>query len=184
MRHANRLLLGVVVLVCASCARNQSSSFASAQELFGRTVTQYHQPSADAKDAERDALLRHAAAGYAQVLRQYRDQPFWCAQALRSLANVRAAQGRFDEAVSLYSRVGKDYPRNDWEVLQAWKSAADLLWDAGRRAEARKFYLLIVSRFGDDGAAPVAKIILEASKRRLFAGGSNAAFTAASQSWP
>jgi tetratricopeptide (TPR) repeat protein len=157
----------------------------SAQELFGRTVTQYHRPSADAKGAERDALLRHAAAGYAQVLRQYRDQPFWCAQALRSLANVRAAQGRFDEAVRLYSRVGQDYPRNDWEVLQAWKSAADLLWDAERRAEAREFYRLIVARFVGEGAAPVTKIILRASERRLVAEGeSNAALTAASQSWP
>jgi len=112
-------------------------------------------------------LLQQAAAGYEELLRRYPDQQGWCAQALRSLGNVRTEQGRLDDAVRLYDRVAERYPRQDWEVLQAWKSAADLLWDAGRRAEAKAFYQKVVDRFDTASAPAVVKAALRGSKVRL-----------------
>src|ERR1051325_5032380 len=109
--------------------------YAAARDLYERTTKLYHLPSAQAQGEERDRLLRQAASGYEQLLRRYPNQELWCAQALRSLANVRAEQGRLDQAIRLYDRVADLYPRQDWEVLQAWKSAADLLWDADPHAE-------------------------------------------------
>jgi len=135
--------------------------------LFEQTVKQYHLPSAEAKGAERDALLAKAAVGYREVLKRHADQPYWCAQALRSLANVRVAQGRLDEAVTLYTQVGEKYPEQEWEVLQAWKSAADLLWEADRVAEARPFYQKIVTRFAGEDQPELVKVMVRAARRRL-----------------
>ncbi len=102
------------------------------------------------------------------MLRQYRDQAYWCAQATRSLGNVRVEQDRLNEAVALYRRVGDRYPAFEWEVLQAWKSAADLLWEAGQREEARGFYRQIIERFGEDPEEqpPVYRAIVKAAKSR------------------
>ncbi len=121
----------LVVSALAGCATPKQDRAADARKLFEQTVKQYHLPSAEAQGASRQQLLKQAAAGYERLLKTYRDQPYWCAQALRSLGNVRAEQGKLDDAVRLYVRVGDHYPQQDWEVLQAWKSAADLLWDAG-----------------------------------------------------
>jgi TolA-binding protein len=112
-------------------------------------------------------LLARVAGEYERFLRAYRDLPYWCAQALRSLGNVRAEQGRLDEAVKLYRRVGEQYPQQDWEVLQAWKSAADLLWDAGRRDEAGKFYRQIIRRFDSPDASAIVQSVVRAAKRRV-----------------
>ena len=139
----------------------------AARDLFERTAKLYHLPSAQAQGAERTTLLQQAAAGYEELLRRYPDQQGWCAQALRSLGNVRTEQGRLDDAVRLYDRVAERYPRQDWEVLQAWKSAADLLWDAGRRAEAKAFYQKVVDRFDTASAPAVVKAALRGSKVRL-----------------
>jgi tetratricopeptide (TPR) repeat protein len=135
--------------------------------LFEQTVKQYHLPSAEAKGAERDQLLTKADDGYTQLLKQHPDQPFWCAQAQRSLANVRASQGRFDDAVKLYAGVAERWPEQEWEVLQSWKSVADLLWDADRQTEAKQFYERIVARFNDGTQPQVMKVVVEAAKRRL-----------------
>ena len=40
------------------------------------------------------------------------------------------ALGRVGDAVKLFAAVEKKFPDQEWEVLQSWKSAADLLWDA------------------------------------------------------
>jgi tetratricopeptide (TPR) repeat protein len=153
--------------LCGCATAPKPDRAAAAKALFDQTVKQYHLPSAQAQGAEKTKLLDQAAAGYQKILREYRDLPAWCAPALRSLGNVRAEQGRLDEAVKLYSAVGKDYPKQDWEILQAWKSAADLLWDAGRQTEAMPFYKKIVQRFDVPDAPAVVKAIVRGSRSRL-----------------
>jgi len=140
-------------------------SHETAQQLFERTVREYHLPCADATGAQREKLLTLAASGYETVLKLGRNDPHLCAAALRSLANVRVEQGRLDEAVRLYARVGLEYRACDWEVLQAWKSAADVLWDTGRQSEAAAYYGKIVQRFSMD-PSPIIQTVATAARRR------------------
>ena len=145
----------LAVLVLSGCVTSKPDRAVAAQKIFSGAV-----------QAHSDRQFDVAATGYERILRQYRDQPAWCAQALRSLGNVRAAQNRLDAAVQLYRRVGEDYRQFDWEVLQAWKSAGDLLWDAGRPYEAGKFYRQIVTRFDQPDAPAVVKTIVRTAQLR------------------
>ena len=86
---------------------------------------------------------------------------------MRNLGNIRAAQTNVNEAVKLYADVEKKYPQQEWEVLMSWKSAADLLWDAGRHDEARVFYQKIVKRFDVPNASQVTKMAVRGSRSRL-----------------
>lgn len=157
-----RTLLVSALLLLAGCATPRPEARAS----FEQTV-KLHLASAELENTERAKSLERVAGEYEKFLKTYRDQPYWCAQALRSLGNVRAEQGKLDEAVKLYRRVGEKYPQQDWEVLQAWKSAADLLWEVRRQDEARPFYRLIVQRFDSPDAAPVIQTVVRAARRRL-----------------
>ena len=140
---------------------------AEARKLFEQTLGQYHLPSAEAQGADRQKLLREAATGYERVLKNFSAVSPWGAQALRSLANVRAAQGSITEAVRLHAHLEKKYPREEWEILQSWKSAADLLWENNRRGEARTFYRKIIARFDQPNAAAITRAIVRGSKARL-----------------
>jgi tetratricopeptide (TPR) repeat protein len=153
----------------AQKAARQLQRYDAAKALFDRTTKEFHLPSAEAEGKVHAELLAKAATGYEQILRDYRDQSHWTAQATRSLGNVRAEQGQIDEAIRLYRRVGTQYPQNDWEVIQAWKSAGDLLWDAGRQKEAHGFYQQIVTRFDREDVPSIYKIVVRASQRRLDA---------------
>lgn len=165
-----RVSLIVCLLAAAGCAtQSPEQRAAGAKELFDQTTHQFHLPAGATAGAERDRLLQQAAAGYEQLLRRYADQPVWCAMALRSLGNVRAAQGRLDDAVKLYDCVASRYPSQDWEILQAWKSAADLLAEAGRPAEARQFDQKIVNRFDRPDEPEIVRTIVRAARRRLAA---------------
>ena len=149
-----RTLLASLLLLLAGCATTTKETDAKA--LFEQSV-KLHQ----------DHQYAEAAVGYERLLKLYPDQPHWCAQALRSLGNVRAAQGKLDAAVKLYRQVGEKYPQQDWEVLQAWKSAGDLLWDARRKDEARQFYRQIVERFDKPDAPAVYRTIVNAAAKKL-----------------
>ena len=140
---------------------------AMARTLFEETVAKFHLPSADATGARRAELLATAARRYEQLLRDYADQPHWCVQALRSLAGIHGEQGDTDAALRHYDRVAADYPRHDFEVLQAWKAAADLLWDAGRKNLARVKYQKIINRFDKRDAWQVIRTVVKTAKRRL-----------------
>lgn len=142
------------------------ASHETARQLFDRTLREYHLPSAEAHGMDREKLLTQAATGYEQVLRLGGNDRQLCASALRSLANVRAEQGRSDEAVKLWSQVGRQYAACDWEVLQAWKSAADLLWDAGRQSDAVPFYRQILQRFRF-APSPIMQTVARAASRRV-----------------
>ena len=161
------VVAGLYAALVTGCATTPKPDPAvAAKALFDQTVKQYHLPSAEIQGPEHAALLEKAAAGYQRLLDTYPHQTNYCAQALRSLANVRAEQGRLNDAVRLYARVGERYPQMEWEVLQAWKSAADLLWDAGRQSEARVFYTKIGDRFNQPDAPAIVKTIVHAAAGR------------------
>ena len=119
---------------------------------------------------EQQKLQAQAAENYEKILRRYPEQTNWCAQALRSLANIRAAQTNLSEAVRAYAAVAEKYPGDDWETIQAWKSAADLLWEANRHEDARKFYQKVVSRFDGTNQPSIVRIVVKGSKARLHGG--------------
>jgi len=165
----------VVALLLAGCGGKPTETpqqrYDAAKTLFEQTLKNFHLASAEAGKVEREKLLQQAADSYERLLRNYAEQASFAAQALRSLGNVRAAQGRLDEAVKLYARVEKEYPGQEWEILQAWKSAADLLWDAGHRPEARPFYEKIIQRFDKPDASAVIQTVVRGSKARLAESG-------------
>ena len=142
----------------------------AAKALFERTTKNFHIPSAEAKGAEKERLQAQAAGGYEELLKHYPEQDYWASQALRSLANIRAAEGNLPGAVKYYAAVEKKYPQQRWEVLMSWKSAADLLWDAGKRDEAKAFYEKVVAQFDNLESSQVEKTIVRGSKTRLGEG--------------
>jgi len=156
-------LVALFLSVLAGCV---PASHETARQVFDRTVREDHLPSAEVSGAEREKLLAQAATGYEQVLRLGGNDRPLCASALRSLGNVRAEQGRLDEAVKLWSQVGSQYATCDWEVLQSWKSAADSLWDAGRQNDAVPFYRQIFERFRS-APSPIMRTVARAASRRV-----------------
>src|SRR5437868_12067977 len=104
IRSVAAILLITLAVGCAA-KKETVKVRASAREMFDETVKNYHLPSAQAQGDERERLLREAAAGYTAILRAYADQPYWGAQALRSLGNIRAAEEKAEEAVRLYAEV-------------------------------------------------------------------------------
>lgn len=165
------VLLVVASLIIAGCSSHSTAPAAdpavAAKELFDRITRDYHLPSADAQGAAKAKLLQQAAAGYESLLQKYPGSLPWAAQSLRSLGNIRAEQGRLDDAVKTYASVEAKYPKADWEILQSWKSAADLLWEANRQTEAKQFYQKIVARFDTPSASSVIRTIVHASQNRL-----------------
>jgi tetratricopeptide (TPR) repeat protein len=162
------------VWLCAAllfgCTQKQTSSAATsttARSLFEQTTREFHTPSAGATGTERDRLLNAAAKNYERLLKDFPDERDLCAQSLRALGSIHASQGKADEAVKAYAAVGAQYPERDWEVVQAWKAAGDLLWDATRREEAKKFYAQIVERFGKNDAPQIIQTVVRGSKARL-----------------
>ena len=170
--HAGKWLVLALaaVLTFAGCVRKQQSSvekYETAKALFESTSKQFHIPSAEAKGPEKLHLQRQALAGYRQVLKKYPDESHWAAQSLRSIGNIYAAQTNLTSAVEQYSEVARRYPNERWEVLMAWKSAADLLWDANQHNRAQQFYAKIVQRFDTPDAAQVIKMAVRGCKLRL-----------------
>jgi TolA-binding protein len=163
MQRTNQLLIALTLQFLLGCI---PVSHETARQVFNRTVREDHLPSAEASGAEREKLLARSATGYQQVLRLGENDRPLCATALRSLGNVRAEQGRLDEAVKLWSQVGSQYPACDWEVLQSWKSAADSLWDAGRKSDATPFYRQIARRFSS-APSPIMQTVARAASRRV-----------------
>ena len=139
----------------------------AAKALFEKASRDFHIPSAAARGTERARLEEHAAALYKDVASRYSDQPIWAAQALRSLANIRASQTNAAEAVKLYGEVADRFPGQDFEVLMAWKSAGDLLSDSGKPVEAKRFYEKLVARFDKPDALPIVQAVVRGAKARM-----------------
>ena len=174
MKQMSQIIAGSAFLIFVLVAGCQVQSkapktdrAAAAKDLFQRGLRN-HLLSAEGKN-DRTALLQAATKDYAETVKSYSDQTRWAAQAMRSLGNVRAEEQKIDDAVKLFSAVATKFPTEDWEVLQAWKSAADLLWESGRKDEAKVFYGKIVGRFRDTEDSALMKLIVQASKRRISA---------------
>ncbi len=135
--------------------------------FFEQTIEEFHNPSAGAVGTNRERLLGEAARRYELLLKEYPEEKDLCAQSLLGLGNIRASQGKTNEAVKLYATVSEKYPNRDWEVLQAWKAAADLQWDASRRDDAKKYYARIIERFDKADAPMITKTVVRGSKSRL-----------------
>ena len=156
-------------LLLAGCSSKETPAqrTEAAKALYEQATKEYHLPSAEAKGAAQRRLQDQAAAAYEELLKKYPEQTNWCVQAIYSLGNIRAAQTNLDAATRLYAEVDTRYPHADWEVLMAWKSAGDLLWDAGRKQEAKGFYQKIVERFDNTNASAVVKTVVRGSKTHL-----------------
>lgn len=164
------LLLALSLLGTTGCRHNGTDPqrrAAEAKALFERTTKEFHLPSATATGAERRRLETETVRGYEQLLKQYPEQEYWCAEALRSLGNVHAARTNINDALKCWSKVAADYPRQDWEVLMSLKSSGDLLWDANRKDEAKVYYQELVSRFDRTNTAAVVRTIVRGSKHKL-----------------
>ena len=107
------------------------------EALLKQAVEEFHNRSADARGAEKERLLREAAARYERILKEWPGDEALAIQARSGLASVCALRGDLLGAVKHYAVIGEKYPHRSWEVLQAWKAAADLLWDANQRGEPR-----------------------------------------------
>ena len=160
-------MAAVALIGCGQKQPSDNEKYQAAKALFESTSKNLHIPSAEAKGVEKIRLQTEAASGYQLLLKSYADQDFWAAQALRSLGNIHAAQTNLDAALKCYFKVGRRYPNQEWEVIMAWKSAADLLWEAHRYEEAREYYGRIVARFDTADAAQVIKTVVRGSKMRL-----------------
>ena len=167
----SHLLLLSLLAGCSAHSRQTPEQRAeAAKALFEQTTKNYHTPSATATDSEKARLQKQAAAGYEQLLKKYPEQEYWAAQAMRNLAGTKAAQGKADEAVKLYGALETKYPKQAWEVLMAWKSAADLLWEHGEQGPAKVYYKKIVDKYDNPETAQVIQIIVRGSLRRLGGG--------------
>jgi TolA-binding protein len=111
-----------------------------------------------------------AAAIYRQIIQNCDDNCSWGAQAARSLGNIYASQTNVAAAVECYSKVGERYPKQEFEVLMAWKSAADLLWDSRRAEDAKAFYQKIVNCYDTADAAAIIKMVVRGARARLESG--------------
>lgn len=169
----NKCLLSatLALVIATSCSQKPAAVDArpaqSAQEQFDQINREVHQPAAAARGAERVRLQNEAAARFAELVQRHPTQSNICAQALLSIGHIRAAQTNVDAAVRDLAAVGERYPTREWEVLQAWKSAADLLWETGRTNEARRFYSNVVARFDVTNTPAIYQAVVRGSKARL-----------------
>ena len=157
---------------CVAASGNVDRRERQARHDFNRVVRELHVPAGDAtNDVMRGELLTNAVKGYLAIVQQYPDQPQWGAQALRSVANIHRAEGRRGEALAAYARIAHKYPGQDWEIIQAWKSAGDLLWDSSMKGLARDYYRQIVAAYGEVHDPPMFQTIVDIARRRLAGDG-------------
>jgi len=157
---------------CVASGGNVDRRERQARHEFNQVVRELHVPAGDAtNDVMRGELLTNAVKRYLAIVQQYPDQPQWGAQAMRSVANIYRAEGRRAEALATYERIAHKYPGQDWEIIQAWKSAGDLLWDSAMKELARDYYRQIVDAYGEVHDPPMFQTIADIARRRLAGDG-------------
>jgi tetratricopeptide (TPR) repeat protein len=154
---------------CASPSRTPAARETQARYQFNLAVRQYHVPAGDATNAlDRAALQDKAAQEYQRLAREYADVPRWAASSLCSLGQIYIDRGQIKEGLTCFEQVGQRYPMEHWEVIQAWKSAADCLWDNRNRGEALLYYRQIVNTYGNQpGQPPMFDTIVGIARSRL-----------------
>jgi len=161
------LLAGCSQRTSTCIVESPQQRYAAAKALFEKTSRDFHIPSAQARGLERAKLEDQALAAYTDLARAYSDQPIWAAQALRSLGNIHAARTNLTEAVRAYAEVAEKFPQQDFEVLMAWKSAGDLLSDAGKSDEGKVHYEKLLVRFDKPDALPIVQSVVRGARARL-----------------
>ena len=135
---------------------------------YNRVIRQYQLPALDATNAvERVAMLDQTAFELESMARTYADVPPWAAAALRTLGKVHVERGQLKDALACFEQVGQRYPQEHWEVIQAWKDAADTLWETHHRGEARLYYRQIVNTYDRPGQPPMFATIVRVARDRL-----------------
>ena len=152
---------------CGQKSEDPQHRYEAARALYEQTTKNLHLPSASAAGREQQRLQTEAARAYEKLLKGYPEQEYWCAKALCSLGNIQAAQTNYAAALRSWSQVTTKYPRAEWEVLTALKSAADLQWDTGHRDEARALYQKLVTEFDRTNAPAVVRTIVRGSRLKL-----------------
>lgn len=141
---------------------------AKARFEFNRIMRERMVPAGDATNvAERLVMLDEAAQEYETFERDYRDQPRWAAKALRTLGQLQLRRGQVKQALDCFELVGQRYPNEHWEVIQAWKEAADVLWQQEQRGEASVYYNQIVTTYGRSGQPAMFETLVNISRARL-----------------
>ena len=162
------LVLGLLGFAgCRQKGETVQQRYDAARVLYEQTTKNLHLPSASATGQEQQRLQTEAARAYEKLLKHYPEQEYWCAKALCNLGNVQAAQTNYAAALRSWSEVTTKYPRAEWEVLTALKSAADLQWDTGHQAEARVLYQKLVDQFDRTNAPAVGRTIVRGSRLKL-----------------
>ena len=166
--------MGMAALVCAGCLSPHGDVAKRASQAkfeFNRIVREYQVPAGDATNAvQRGAYLTNAVTAFRALAERYPDQPQWAAQSMRCIANIHRAEGRRAEALATYEQLVHRYPGEHWEVIQAWKSCGDLLWDSRMKELAREYYRQIVDTYGGPGQPPMFDTLVHIARQRLADG--------------
>ncbi|MCX6923635.1 MAG: tetratricopeptide repeat protein [Verrucomicrobia bacterium] len=158
------------LVVFAGCQQKKEAPkqrYESARTLYEQTTKNLHLPSASAIGQEQHRLQTEAALAYQELLKRYPEQEYWCAKALCNLGNLQAAQTNYAAALRSWSEVATKYPRAEWEVITALKSAADLQWDSGHPAQAKALYQKLVVDFDRTNAPAVVRTIVRGARLKL-----------------
>lgn len=171
----NCFYLAVIACALFSAAAGCSSTPSSAKRdeqakfLYNQTMRLYHIAAGDSTNSEqRVALLDQAAQNYESLARDYSDVPRWAAASLRNLGQIQLERGQLKDALASFEQVGRRYPGEHWEVIQAWKAAGDALWLTRQRGEALLYYRQIVNVYGGKtDQPPMFDSILQVARARL-----------------
>jgi tetratricopeptide (TPR) repeat protein len=178
---AMRVGFGIAILLLSSgtpmgCATRSPlrDEQAKARYEYHRIMRTYHLPANQAtNEVERAQLLDAAYTGYSAIFTKYRTARPWAAMALRAVADLHAERGDRKRALDTYDMVAALYPEEDWEVIQAWRSAGDLLWHARMPTLAMDYYARIVNRFDRPGLPPGFDAHVRIARDRLREAGAS-----------
>lgn len=176
MRNYFRLvwvLLGVLAAASACVTRSpEEVAEARARYEYNRIVRQFQVPRGDSTNAlERAALLDKSLQELQNLRNEYPDATPWVAMALRQTGEIYVERGQEKEAVRAFTLVGVYYMGEDWEVIQAWKAAGDLLWSNGKKEAALPYYRDIVQRFARPGQPDLYDTIVRIAQDRIAEAG-------------
>lgn len=161
----------VVAVWAAGCATSPDQGaqrLSKARFEYNRIMREFRVPAEEAtNDVQRLAMLEQAAVEYLQFTQNYGDCAPLAAAALRSLGQIHLALGEGKEALSCFEQVGQRYPQEHWEVIQAWKQAADTLWETRHRGEATLYYQQIVTTYDRPGQPPMFETVVNIARSRL-----------------
>lgn len=155
MRSALFLIPATMLLACGGDALTE----ADAKQLEGQRRIRAMEDSLfanQAMDQRSSQALIDVYKAYAVAYPQDSLAPEYLFRA----GGVHESLHRTDEALELYDRVLKDYPRWEERVVLLFKKAV-MLHNAGRLGEARTAYMVVISTYPDHKFAKDARVLVE-----------------------